>query len=422
MIQRKYVDKILPFLKKEKIIILKWARQVWKTTLMKTLQTHLDNTDKDSKTLFLYADKLENEEIFSSYTSFLNYLKYNHSFWEKYLYVFIDEFQFIKNAWLFLKNIFDEQKDKLQIIVSGSSSLEITKNTEFLTWRAVTFYIDKISFKEFYLYKENIDKLPDFSISSKNELNDFYNVSKSKLEKTFLEYLTFWWYPEVITTTDFEMKSIILSQIIQTYIEKDIIHFLHIENIKAFNNLIKLLSSTIWNLINVNELSNTLNISMQTTNKYLEILEWTFVFSKISPFFKNIRKEISKMPKVFVEDIWIKNYVLWEIESIWKKIDLWKETENFIYNELTKKFEKRQIYFYRTISKAEIDFVVEKSFEEQILIECKYRNKIWNIPVVMKNFEENYGVSKKIIITKDILNIQDNVFYIPACLFGFVEI
>lgn len=421
MIQRKYIDKILPFLKKEKIIILKWARQVWKTTIMKTLQKHLDETDKNSKTIFLYADKLENEEVFSSYSNFINYLKYNHWFWEKYLYVFIDEFQFIKNVWLFLKNIFDEQKNKLQIIVSWSSSLEITKNSEFLTWRAITFYIDKISFKEFYLYKEEIDNLPTFSLNKANELKGFYNVSKDKLEKNLLEYLTFWWYPEVITTTDFEMKKIILSQIIQTYIEKDIIHFLHIENVKAFNNLIKVLSSNIWNLVNINEISNTLNISMQTTNKYLEILEWTFVFSKVPPFFKNVRKEISKMPKIFVEDIWIKNYSLWESEAISKKIDLWDEIKNFIYTEITKKFEKRQIYFYRTISKAEIDFVIEKSFEEYFLIESKYRNKIWNIPVVMKNFEENYNNSKKIIITKNILDFQENIFYIPASLFWLLD-
>jgi predicted AAA+ superfamily ATPase len=52
---------------------------------------------------------------------------------DEMIYLFIDEFQYIKNAGLFLKNIFDKYKTKLQIIVSGSSSLEITKNTEFLT-------------------------------------------------------------------------------------------------------------------------------------------------------------------------------------------------------------------------------------------------------------------------------------------------
>jgi predicted AAA+ superfamily ATPase len=49
----------------------------------------------------------------------------------------------------------------------------------------------------------------------------------------------------VVVNRDVKIKEIILSQIIQTYIEKDIIHFLRIENINAFNNLIKLLSSNI---------------------------------------------------------------------------------------------------------------------------------------------------------------------------------
>jgi predicted AAA+ superfamily ATPase len=87
-----------------------------------------------------------------------------------------------------------------------------------------------------------------------------------------------------------------------------------------------------------------------------------------------------------------------------------------------KKFEKKQIYFYRTISKAEIDFVVEKSYKKYLLIECKYRNKKSSIPVVMKNFEDYYGVSQKIIITKDYLEKSDNVFYIPAFLFAFIDL
>jgi predicted AAA+ superfamily ATPase len=49
---------------------------------------------------------------------------------------------------------------------------------------------------------------------------------------------------------------------------------------------------------------------MQTVNKYLDILEWTFIFSRVFPFFQNVRKEISKMPKIFIEDLSIKNYSL----------------------------------------------------------------------------------------------------------------
>jgi len=419
MIKRDVVYKIEHWLWKEKIIILKWARQVWKTTLMKEVEKYIKKDNNIS--VFLQADKLDNSSIFKSPDSLIVYLKNKYDFPNKYIYLFIDEFQYIEEAGLFLKNIFDEYKDKLQIIVSGSSSLEITKNSEFLTWRAITFYIDRITFYDFFNFKEAVNNSSKFKLNNFKELEKFYTVFKPSLEKHFLDYITYWAYPEVVSTINLSDKKDIIDQIIQTYIEKDIVNFLKIENVRAFNDLVKLLSSSIWGLININEISSTLNISMQSVNKYIDILEWTFVFSRIKPFFKNVRKELSKMPKIFVEDLSIKNYSLREFNSINDKIDLWSEVENFVYTELSKVYKKDQIFFYRTISKAEIDFVIEESYNSYILIEVKYRNKVW-LPKVMKNFEEKYGVNKKIIITKDLLNIVDDTYYVPACLLSFVEI
>jgi len=360
MIKRDVVYKIEHWLWKEKIIILKWARQVWKTTLMKEVEKYIKKDNNIS--VFLQADKLDNSSIFKSPDSLIVYLKNKYDFPNKYIYLFIDEFQYIEEAGLFLKNIFDEYKDKLQIIVSGSSSLEITKNSEFLTWRAITFYIDRITFYDFFNFKEAVNNSSKFKLNNFKELEKFYTVFKPSLEKHFLDYITYWAYPEVVSTINLSDKKDIIDQIIQTYIEKDIVNFLKIENVRAFNDLVKLLSSSIWGLININEISSTLNISMQSVNKYIDILEWTFVFSRIKPFFKNVRKELSKMPKIFVEDLSIKNYSLREFNSINDKIDLWSEVENFVYTELSKVYKKDQIFFYRTISKAEIDFVIEESY------------------------------------------------------------
>ena len=235
-----------------------------------------------------------------------------------------------------------------------------------------------------------------------------------------MDYITYWAYPEVVSVNNIYEKETIINQIIETYIQKDIIDFLNIENIRAFNDLIKILSSNIWNLVNINEISSTINVSMQTVNKYIDILEWTFVFSRVKPFYKNTRKELSKMPKIFVEDLSIKNYSLREFDSLSKKIDLWMEVENFVYTELRKIYKKDQIFFYRTVSKAEIDFIIEDGFESYIPIEVKYRNKVW-LPKVMKNFVGNYNVTKKIIITKDILQKEEDVYYIPACILSFIN-
>jgi predicted AAA+ superfamily ATPase len=91
---------------------------------------------------------------------------------------------------LFLKNIFDQYKEKLQVIVSGSSTLEISKNTEFLTGRVVNFYIDRVGFSDFFSYNQD-KKNFNFDLNNLEEIKDFYHVFKSKLERDFMLYLTY---------------------------------------------------------------------------------------------------------------------------------------------------------------------------------------------------------------------------------------
>lgn len=421
MIQRIYLSNIEQWLWKEKIIILKWARQVWKTTLLKNIKENLEKWN--NYCVYLDADNLNNSSIFNTPWDLIYYLELKHDLKNKdFMYIFIDEFQYIKNAWLFLKNLFDNYKTKIQIIASWSSSLEITKNTEFLTWRTIEFYIDRISFFEFFKYKTWVNKdkilLNDFE-----QIVKFYNLFKNDLEKYFLEYLSFWWYPEVVITDNENQKLDILNSIIKTYIEKDIANFLKIENITWFNNLIKLLSSQKWNLINQSELSATLWISRNTISKYLDIIKWTFIFNYIPPFFSNVRKEISKMPKVYCEDLWISSLVLWETFSLSNKIDLWSIVENFVYKALSQINNYNKLYYYRTIWWAEIDFILE-DFEKNIsLIEVKYRTKI-NRLKIFNDFIKNHNVKIKnqIIISKNTLSYSDWLFEIPACLFDLITI
>jgi len=419
MINRKIYEKIKKWIWKEKIIILKWARQVGKTTLMKQIEKDL--IEKKEQTFFIYADDLSNKKLFESVDNFIYFLdfKFNLNSWKK-LYLFIDEFQYIENAWLFLKNIFDKYKTKIQIIVSGSSSLEITKNTEFLTWRNIEFYIDRINFQEFLEYK--FRKGISFNLKNFQEIEKFYNIFKNDLEKYFLEYLSFWWYPEIVISKTIDEKIDILDSIYKNYIQKDIIAFLKIENIQAFNNLIKILANQVWNLVNKSELANTIWISRNTLDKYLDILKWTFIFEYLPPYFTNIRKELTKMPKVFALDMWILNYILWKNLSLAQEVDLWQEVENFVFRELFYKDKLSKLYFYQTLSKAEIDFIYENFEKKLSIIEVKYRNKV-KIPTIFKKFEEKYKdqLKNKLIITKDVCKYENWVYFIPACMIGVVN-
>ncbi len=417
MIKREIFNDIKKWLGKDKILIIKGARQVGKTYILKEIKEDLEEEEK--KVVYLLADDLDNSSILRSPANLEMYLNEYHDFKNNYIYLMIDEFQVLSETGIFLKNIFDKYKGRLQLIVSGSSALEINKNSEYLTGRAIHFNVNRINFKEYFNFKEGIN-IKRFDLSDFNSLNIFYDTFKSKLELYLNNYLKYGSYPEVLTTEGLSEKEDVLKSIIKTYIEKDIINQLNIDNITGFNNLIKILSSQIGQMVNNHELVNTTNLSLNTIKKYLEILVGTYIIDLVTPYFKNIRSEISKMPKVFVLDIGIRNYLLRSYslneESIGRLI------ENFVYTTLKSQYEKEYIHFYRTNIGSEIDFVLEDKENNLTICEVKYRNKV-NMPVIMKNFSKKYdNISRKLIITKDLLKKEDNVYYIPAVILPFINL
>lgn len=417
MIQRELMQKIKYWLGKEKILIIKGARQVGKTYLLKEIKKDLENTGH--RVAYLLADEIDNKPILKSSASLELYLEQYFNFPNEFIYLMIDEFQVIEEAGLLLKNIFDKHKNKIQLIVSGSSALEINKNSEYLTGRAIHFNIDRINFKEYFDYRESISA-KRYELAKFNELKIFFETFKPKLELILGEYLLYGGYPEVLTTQSAEEKEEVLKSIIKTYVDKDIINQLNVENVTGFNNLIKILAGQIGQLANSSELANTANISINTLKKYLEILVGTYIIDLMTPYFKNIRSEISKMPKVYVLDIGIRNYLL---RSFNVNLDgQGAIIENFVYNTLLAQYAREYIHFYRTSSGAEIDFVIEDKNNKLTICEVKYRNKI-NTPVIMKSFEERYNnIEKKLIITKDLLKMENDVYFIPAALLPFVDL
>jgi len=418
MIEREVIKKIIPWIGKKKILILKGSRQVGKTTLLAVIKNEILKKDKSARVAYLLADDIDNKPIFSSPAALEAYLKQLYDFPDQPIYLCLDEFQAIKDAGLFLKNLSDKYQGKLRIIASGSSSLEITKNSEFLTGRAISFDITRVSFKEFFNYSKKTE-VKTLAARKLNEAADFYQAFAGELNILFSEYMVFGGYPEVITTKKKEEKKIVLDSIVKTYIEKDVINFLKIENITAFNNLLKILADQIGNLVNAHELSNTLNISINTLNKYLEILQGTYLFNLARPFSTNRRSEISKMPKIFILDLGLRNYLLRNFEAN----DMVKGSlaENFVYLALLEKFAKEQINYYRTITGSEIDFIVDLGLEK-IIFEVKYASKAKE-PLAFRNYSEKYNKHKikKIIITRDLLKKERGVLYLPAVMLPFVK-
>ena len=420
MVKRILFDEIKEWLLEDKIIIIKGTRRAGKTTLLSQIRDYL--SEYGEKVIYISVDQELTNPIFSEPKYFVRYLKEQYGVdEEKRTYILLDEFQYIKEAGLFLKVVYDIAHKYLTIIATGSSSLEISKNREFLTGRKVEFILNRFSFVEF-LWGTSEYKY-DYSWNSSRDIKDlkeFYALYKKDLERRFLDYINWGGYPEVCLQGNFKKKETLLKEIIRTYIQKDIVDFLKVGNISAFNNLISLLSHQVGNLLNKVEVCNTLGIHFKTLENYLDILKGTFIFSFLKPFYTNIRKELSKMPKIYAEDMGVIRYSTGRSFTDFKIVE-GNVIENFVYNHLSLSFSEENIHFYRTISKSEIDFII-KDKDRLIPMEVKFQKNA-NVPVSVRNFDKNYAdrISYNIVVTLDKLDFQSNTYFIPVLLLPFVR-
>ena len=423
---REIFAKIIRFLSLPDMVVLIGMRQVGKTSLLYLLIDYLLKIKKIPESNVFYFS-LDDPIIFNSFNKnikelevYLGSQKTNQKYKK---YILIDEIQYLNNPTAFLKYYYDNFSD-YKFIVTGSSTFEIRRKfKDSLAGRKKIVDIAPLSFKEFLAFKNNkeVFNFLDFNKVNKIKKNKISVIVAEKLKANLEEYLLFGGHPKITELKSRDLKIEELKDIYNSYIKKDVKDIGKIENAGAYNNLIQILSSQIGNLVNVKELSNTLNINQITLNKYIFLLENTFIVYLLKPFFQNKRKEISKMPKLYFEDLGIRNMIVNDFRKLDLRNNLGAIAENFIFNELNKKLAVTdELYFWRTISKQEVDFVLKK--ENKIIpIEVKYQNfKKSQITIGMKNFIELYQPKQAIIITKDYQDFikinKCEVYFIPVYL------
>jgi len=393
---RKDLEKIERDVFNQKILVLIWSRRVWKTSILKILQ----NIEK-RKNIFIDLDIESNKKILSSYENFLEYISFYRDEWEE-IVIFLDEFQTVKNSWKILKNVYDNNSE-IKIICSGSSSLDILNELwESLAWRKRVFEIFWLSFEEFLIFKEWEEFLEIYKKTIWKKI--IPSEIEYKIQKSFKEFLIFWSYPEISLIKNFEDKKNELSDIYSSYVKNDIINFFKLKNIDWFNKILQFLAINTWNILNKNELSSFSWVDLKTVNSYLKILENTFIIALIKPFFTNKNKEISKSPKVYFLDNWIRNFILNNFEmNLDIRLDKWIIFENFIFWELKKRFWKNiEIKYWNEKWAWEIDFLFEKDwkiFLFEVKSSEKFKKNFLNWLRKFSNiYEKNFSKIEKFLI------------------------
>ena len=377
--RRKIVDEIEDFLDSKEAIVIYGARQAGKTTLLKYLIEH--NLKHAKENVFYFDLELANllELCNEGAEAVYKYLLEKGANEKKQICLIIDEIQYLNNPSNFIKIIHDHFP-KIKLIVSGSSSFEIKKKfKDSLVGRVLCFELQPLSFEEFLEFKNKKYNLSENN--SKTTNNELIALAK--------EYMKYGGYPRIVLEESEQKKQTLLSQIINTYIKKDIRDIGNIRNISGFNKLLEILAAQSGQLLNVSKLSNTLDMNRETVQEYLDLLENTFIIKRITPFHKNIRSELSKNPKIFLSDTGMM-HLLWLKE--FPKIILGNVFETFVFLELMKAGAK--INFWRTTNKQEIDFIVKNKQIHAIESKLNFQNANTK---TLNYFAEKYNAKKTII-------------------------
>ncbi|MCG2701269.1 ATP-binding protein [Candidatus Parcubacteria bacterium] len=330
-INRYIKNDVIKKLQPNKVVVLYGPRQVGKTTLVKDILKNIKG-----KYLFLNGENRSAQKWLSSQEIdvFKQYIGDNKL-------LVIDEAQKIKNIGLNLKLIVDHFEG-IKVLATGSSSFELANQVgEPLVgrkWQFTLYPISQIELKDYESRDETDNKL------------------ESKL--------IYGSYPEAVKENVFHQKQDILNEIVDSYLYRDLLEFNEIKKSQKIIDILKNLAFQIGQEVSLQELGNAVSLNLRTVEKYLDLLEKTFVIKRVYGFSRNLRKEISKMSRFYFFDNGVRNAIIQNFNTLDLRNDIGQLWENYLFMERLKRNSykniRSNIYFWRTYDQKEIDLVEER--------------------------------------------------------------
>lgn len=352
----------------QKAILLLGARQVGKTTLLKEFIR-----DKIDEVLFLNCD----DSMMVSMLTNRN-LRQLEMLVGTAKIIVIDEAQRVDNIGLTIKMLVDNFP-KIQVIATGSSAFELrNKLNEPLTGRKFEYQMYPISTNEIYKTSGYLDV--------------------ARLLETRLIYGS---YPDILTHG--AQAHELLNTLTESYLYKDIFATENVRKPELIDKLLKALAFQVGSEVSYNELAQTIGSDAKTVERYISLLEKCFIIFRLNGLSRNLRNELKKAKKFYFYDNGVRNAVIQQFAPLDMRNDVGSLWENFFISERIKFNQYRQhfcnIYFWRTKSQQEIDYVEERD-GVFTAFEMKWNPKKAKA-TIPSSFLKTYPVADSVIITPD---------------------
>lgn len=369
MINRLLQQQILALLHKGKAIVIMGARQVGKSTLMQQVLEDRDDV------LWLNGDEPDIQGVFEQLTS----SRARAIIGNKQIVV-IDEAQRILNVGLKLKLITD-QIPQVQLIATGSSSFSLASQiNEPLTGRKREFRMFPLSFMEMVNHTSLIEE-----------------------QRLITHRMVYGYYPEVVNNPGDE--KIVLKELSDSYLYRDILSLDKVTKSDKLINLLRALALQIGSQVSYNELANLVGIDAKTVERYIDILEKSYIVFRLGSFARNLRNELKFSRKIYFWDLGIRNALLGSFAPVENRTDTGALWENFAIVERLKRnayqMSFAQSYFWRTKQQKEIDYIEEEGGQISAF-EFKWNDNKQNTKCP-ESFVQSYPTAQWQVITPNTL-------------------
>ena len=384
------------------VILITGARQVGKTTLLKTLAEPQREYITLDDPVVLQLAKTDPALFFQRYKAPL----------------IIDEIQYAPELLPYIKMIVDRTRKKNLFWLTGSQHFHIMKGiTESLAGRVAILHLMGFSFNESKGEGLKVKPfLPKNKISVKDALEDRLSLMD------VYSHIFRGSFPALHVEPEMDWN-LFYSSYVQTYLQRDVVEIINIVNRMSFIRFLKAVAARTAQLLNLSDLARDADISPNTAKKWLSVLQASGIVYLLQPFHTNLSKRLVKAPKLYFLDTGLCTWLTeWSSPETLEAGALSGAIfETWIFTEILKTYLHNglepSLYYYHDKDRKEIDLLIFKNgrvYPVEIKKTASPNRDMVSVFKSLKRLGLNIGSGCLICLCNDILPLMNNVYALPV--------